>query len=104
MLTVNSMASQTIVFDSATINEFISIAGTHNSHKNVVEKDIPISTELPPNGNVTITIQLKTVLSPGNYSVSFHCDVMYVFGASKFFTILGPDNGPKGTESIITKV
>jgi hypothetical protein len=104
MLTVNSMASQTIVFDSATINEFISIAGTHNSHTNVVEKDIPISIELPPNGNITITIQPKIVLSPGNYSISLHSNVMQMYGAVKSFTISEPDNGPKATESIITKV
>ena len=103
-LTINSMASQTIVFDSATINEFISIPGTYNSHTNVVAKDIPISTELPPNGNVTITIQPKIVLSPGNYSISLHSNVMNLYGALKFFTISGPDNGPKATESIITKV
>jgi hypothetical protein len=104
ILTITSMASQTIVFDSATINEFIGIAGTHNSHTNVVAKDIPVSTKLPSNGNVTITIQLKTVLSPGNYSVSLHSNVVYVFGASKYFTISGPDSGPKATESIITKI
>jgi hypothetical protein len=104
MLTVNSMASQTIVFDSATINEFIGIAGTHNSLTNVIAKDIPVSTELPPNGNATITIQLKTFLSPGNYSVSLHSNGMYVFGALKFFTISEPDNGPKATVSVITRV